>query len=537
MSSSLPAAISGTEEWHASLALQERSRGFIEALLNGQDDIGREGLADTPRRFARAMSELTEGYKVNPADLLVTFESEGDAMVAVKDIPFASLCIPSKQLVNVVGGAKPARLVRVGDKLWTLDRGRAVETTVVEVASRQVPAVSVVEVETDEGVFRCTEDHPFATFSGWVEAQDLEGQFVEWTRPRSLCRTRFVPLVGYSLGYAIGVVASDGSVAKRHVTVQVTDRSFAERYCEHLNAAFDGMEARVEYDLPWPSGFRGEMITGHRVRVTSSYLADLFRMWLGGDAHHMRQMFPHVVKSSLEMAHGFVDGYADGDGHRSGSGRIITCGNVEFLREFARLVSSRSEHGHPSGPSTWNLYVSNVWDTRGGGRQGWYAKHGFEREDHRTDLVESQFVRVQSVVRMPAAKKPYTVYSFRCDPHPTFLVSGHLSHNCEHHMLPFTGTVSVAYVPTTRIVGLSKIPRVVRAITRRLQVQERIATQVAKVLQDGLQPLGLAVMVRATHSCMVIRGVESAGEMVTTVFLGTLRESPQARAEALEVLR
>jgi GTP cyclohydrolase I len=107
---------------------------------------------------------------------------------------------------------------------------------------------------------------------------------------------------------------------------------------------------------------------------------------------------------------------------------------------------------------------------------------------------------------------------------------------CEHHVLPFTGTVSVAYIPSGKIVGLSKIPRIVRAITRRLQVQERIAAQVAWTLQEGLCPVGLGVIVRAVHSCMCLRGVESTGEMVTTVFFGSMREDAAARAEALKVL-
>lgn len=107
---------------------------------------------------------------------------------------------------------------------------------------------------------------------------------------------------------------------------------------------------------------------------------------------------------------------------------------------------------------------------------------------------------------------------------------------CEHHVLPFTGQVSVAYIPRNRIVGLSKIPRLVRAVTRRLQVQERIGQQIADALVDGLSPIGVMVIVRARHTCMGLRGIESPGEMVTSCVRGAFAEEHNARAEALALL-
>lgn len=106
---------------------------------------------------------------------------------------------------------------------------------------------------------------------------------------------------------------------------------------------------------------------------------------------------------------------------------------------------------------------------------------------------------------------------------------------CEHHVLPFTGTVSVAYLPSDRIVGLSKIPRVVRKVTRRLQVQERIGNMIADTLELGLSPLGIAVLVRATHTCMCLRGIESHGEMVTSHVRGVFKDQAEARAEVLRL--
>ena len=96
---------------------------------------------------------------------------------------------------------------------------------------------------------------------------------------------------------------------------------------------------------------------------------------------------------------------------------------------------------------------------------------------------------------------------------------------CEHHMLPFTGIAHVAYIPRKRVVGLSKMARLVDCFARRLQIQERMTQQIARTMQDVLKPLGVAVMVEAKHSCMSCRGVsKQQSSMVTTCLLGVFRE-------------
>jgi GTP cyclohydrolase I len=107
---------------------------------------------------------------------------------------------------------------------------------------------------------------------------------------------------------------------------------------------------------------------------------------------------------------------------------------------------------------------------------------------------------------------------------------------CEHHVLPFTGKVSVAYLPGERIIGLSKIPRIVRALSRRLQVQERLTDQIGHSLQDMIKPRGVAVIAKGVHTCMCLRGAEASGEMVTSCMLGVFRDKPEARNEVLRLL-
>ena len=103
---------------------------------------------------------------------------------------------------------------------------------------------------------------------------------------------------------------------------------------------------------------------------------------------------------------------------------------------------------------------------------------------------------------------------------------------CEHHLLPFFGTAAVAYIPRGRVIGLSKIPRIVEMYARRLQVQERMTQEVASFVQDRLQPQGVGVVLEATHLCAVMRGVRKPGTVMTTsAVLGLFRTADRTRAE------
>ena len=108
---------------------------------------------------------------------------------------------------------------------------------------------------------------------------------------------------------------------------------------------------------------------------------------------------------------------------------------------------------------------------------------------------------------------------------------------CEHHLLPFFGKCHVAYLPRDKVIGLSKIPRLVEMFSRRLQVQERLTNQIAETLSDVLDPLGVGVVVEGTHLCMLMRGVEKQNSVaVTSAMLGGFRRDARTRMEFLELL-
>jgi GTP cyclohydrolase I len=108
---------------------------------------------------------------------------------------------------------------------------------------------------------------------------------------------------------------------------------------------------------------------------------------------------------------------------------------------------------------------------------------------------------------------------------------------CEHHVLPFTGTATVAYIPRGRVVGLSKLARLVDAYGRRLQVQERMTKQIADAIQTHLDPAGVGVIIKGNHSCMALRGIQKDATMVTSIVTGAFREEPETRAEFLNLLQ
>ena len=109
---------------------------------------------------------------------------------------------------------------------------------------------------------------------------------------------------------------------------------------------------------------------------------------------------------------------------------------------------------------------------------------------------------------------------------------------CEHHLLPFFGKCHVAYIPTNKVIGLSKIPRLVEVFARRLQVQERLTNQIADTIRDTINPLGVAVVMEATHLCMSMRGVQKQNSFaVTSAMLGAFRDHGRTRMEFLELIK
>jgi GTP cyclohydrolase I len=511
-------------------------RAVREILLAIGEDPDRDGLLNTPARVARMYAEICSGIHETPDHhLKVTFEAGHDEMVMVRDIPLFSLCVPSKQTVNAVDGAKRASAVRVGDRLWTFDEDGVLTTTeVVSVGWRR--ADELVDVRAGRHHFRVTPNHPIWTPGGWVDAGDLRpGEKVWAFPPRQLARRPFVVRDGYELGYALGTIGSDGSVQDgRRISVVVNDRGFAQRYAHCLRMAF-GIDPAVE-PIQVPSGYLGRGVPMFRVRIVSRQIASQVLHWFGGTKATKAFRFPTVVLRSRETMEGFLDGYCDGDGSWNrnpddGSRRIVSA-NVGFLEDLGAVLGTRVYVG-PRGIGS--LRVPAHW-TRPDARR----RREFVPVDGPLLPPDAEWVQVDAVTRArQEGTKPFRVYSFHCEPRHSFLVGGVQAKNCEHHLIPFVGRAHVAYIPGEdgRITGLSKLARLVDAYAKRPQVQERLTSQIADEIERTLAPRGVMVVVEAEHLCMSMRGVRKPGTTtVTSAVRGLFRDSTATRTEAFRLI-
>lgn len=512
----------------------ERSvRDIITAI---GEDPEREGLRDTPQRIAEMYTELFSGLTEDPRELLeVGFDDEDHhEMVVVKDIPFYSMCVPSKQLVDAVGGQKRAADVNVGDWLYTVHEGIIRTTQVVAVSSRKTRETVRITPGGSPTIL-LTPEHPVMTDTGWRPAGEVQrGDRVEKVVPHRYNQRRFQIREGFDLGYVLGAIAADASIQDgRRISLCVRDREFAEQFAQSFDRAF-GHPPVVEA-IQVPSGFLQRDVQMYRVRIVSSYIARSMLKWFRcrrGTKDTKRFHLPRGVLQSREMTQGFLDGYIDGDGYAlPGRGRMIISMNGRFLEELGAVVGSRPAR---NGNGTMRLYVSDRWHQR-----GWYGRRGFEPTDERFDLRDSTYVRVEDAVKIETSgTKPYTVYTFTCDPYPTFSVSGVLTHNCEHHLLPFHGVAHVGYIPRGRILGISKVARLVDMLARRPQVQERLTSQIADFLcEGGLNAEGAAVVIDATHLCLEMRGIKKPGSrVVTSATRGIFRDDARTRAEFFAIV-
>ncbi|QBD83804.1 hypothetical protein EPA93_47285 [Ktedonosporobacter rubrisoli] len=169
--------------------------------------------------------------------------------------------------------------------------------------------------------------------------------------------------------------------------------------------------------------------------------------------------------------------------------------------------------------------------------ESWQEKHGFEQQEHRTSLRESAWVPVEAVRSCGEENGPATVYSWKCEPYPTFLLNGHLTHNCEHHLMPFWCDVSIGYITGNKVLGLSKFARIAQQCAHRLQLQERLGQQIADEVSRITQTEDVAVVLTGEHLCMTARGIRTPGLMTSSVMRGVFRAESETRMEFLQLIK
>lgn len=517
-------------------------RAVHDILIAIGEDPKRKDIKDTPRRVAEMYEEILAGKRLNPEkELEVIFEKDHDEIVLLKNIPLYSVCVGRRMCVYTREGTKFAEKVKEGDELLAFNENRNLTYTKVEkVFKRKVN--EIFEIEIGEGIkIKVTEEHPLYTKNrGWTKAKDLiigDEVFVVKGRRGIKRRKDLIIKKDYNLGYFIGALASDGSIWRNQVRLEVNSKGFAEKFASSIRESF-GLPVKIENILK-PSGFLKKTIKQYRVRVVCGELIRMMRDIFNGDKKSKTFHLPQVVLENENIFKGFLHGYLDGDGsiYRDRKGTFkyarIFSNNKTFLEELAKVLHSKVGRQGNSGEYALHLPTQWLFELK---RKDFYKP--FTPSKAIFEFKNYEFAKVRSK-NIKRSKKSYITYNFSCKPFNTFIINGVWVHNCEHHMLPFIGKAHVAYIPSNnRVTGLSKLARVVDIFAKRLQVQERLTTDIADVIMKKLKPKGVLVIIEAEHLCISMRGVSKPGIMtITSAVRGIFRKNEKTRAEAMALIR
>lgn len=490
-------------------------------------DLKDDSLCETPRRIAKMyLNEIFWGLEYSNFPKITTIENkmQYENMLLERHIKVSSTCVPGWQMVNGANGQKKASSVRVGDKLWTLCNGIPIHTTVEKISTHV--ADEIVKVTLSNGVkFFVTSDHPLKTKSGWVEAGDSLGKKVEYVNARTFAKKSYAFNICKELGYYLAVVAAECSVQDdRRICLETENEEVADDFIQAIKKVF-GKDVNKEHILK-PSSFTGKKIHQYRVRIVSSQIAKrTLRMLgipfgvIGCGSKTFRFHLPEICTHYYSVWRGFIEGYIATDGthyisYKQEYKRIISS-NENFIEELCAFLKKNVPNGRRSKYSKHPCYSVNV--TPNEHTHEWFRKHGFNKDEVSLNLGESEFIEVVAVEQI---KKPIKVYSFKCKEHPTFCICGVLTHNCEHHFIPMMGEAFIAYLPDKKVIGLSKINRIVEFFSRRPQVQERLTEQIFHTLCLILETEDIAVLIKAEHTCVKLRGVEDVNSDTVTSRLG-----------------
>lgn len=447
------------------------------------EDSSRQGLLETPDRVVKAWHHWFGGYQQNPADVLKTFEDGAekyDELVLVKNIPVYSHCVVGSTFVETPRGRIPIQDLQHLDWIYTVDP----KTTELRLTRCHHPRITqknakLVRVYTDNDTVICTPDHRFLTTDGvWIEAQHL---------------TNGIRLCSLYRGY---LKAGTKNAVSYYPTL------IASRYTRHAEGLL------IEGPISAGTG----VITEHR------FIASVMGYELAGErvsvVHHDDECIWNNTPENVQML--------SISEHNKIHQRIKKLANNAVRKAGAAAASGRPEVREKRSKS-----VKAYWD----------SLSQEERDYKAMQTSEGRLLKNHLVLGVDSVDRREDVWCMTVPGTHTFFANGMAVHNCEHHLAPFFGVAHVGYIADGKIVGLSKLSRLVDVFAHRLQVQERLTSQIAEALNDVLHPIGVGVVLECRHLCMESRGIKRAGsETTTSRMLGALKENASSRAEFLALI-
>jgi len=462
------------------MGIEDNIRRIIEYI---GDDPNREGLIETPNRIARSYDVLYGGYSKNPEDVIKVFEDGScDEMVVLKGIEFASNCVSGDTFVETPKGRISIKRLKHGEFVYAWDE----ENNKMTIARALNPRITgrnkkLMRVYTDKETLLCTPDHKILTHErGWVQAKNLKaGDSV-----RSLDKR-----------------CQSYSKSGDH-RVMIKWSGVKDRFAEH----------RFVY----------EQINGEQEQNICVHHID--KNPFNNSPENLTAM-SRSEHCSLHRLTGGPTGFA-----------IFTDDQRRSMKK--KQVKGIKKSQTPEVRKKRSDSVKRYWASLSKEQKAERVKKMSEGCMSKNAKRQKNKVN-HTVVCVEETEWVEDVWCMDVPVFHNFVANGMVVHNCEHHMLPFMGTAHIGYIPDGKVIGVSKLARLLEIYARRLQIQERIGQQVTDALMEHLQPKGCGCVLVAKHSCMSSRGVEKQhSEMVTSSMRGNFKgeENRAVKAEFLKLI-
>lgn len=461
--------------WFWEDANHDKEQTIQRQLQQIGENSSREGLLDTPGRVVRSYEKLYGGYKQNPSDVLkTTFSSCYDEVILLRNVPLFSTCVVGSTFVETPRGRVPIKYLKDGDWIYTVD------ATTKEL-----------------GVVQCKNPR--------MTRQNANLVRVYSDNDTVLCTPDHLFLT-YNRGWieAKDLVEND-SIVSFYRSVRDGRSSLISTKNTKNPLKYGCLSIAGKNSYAYEHRFVYGFVNNKPVRNVKrkSMLV-----------HHIDgckwNNIPENLNEQTILSHNNV--------HNRFGGQTNNQSSPYYEK---RKLAAAIGFGRPEVREKRSLSVKASWD----------------RRKANDKLYLEQNHRIIGVEIVPWRED---VYCMSVPDTETFFANGMAVHNCEHHLLPFIGKCHIAYIPGKcgKVVGISKLARLMEVYSRRLQIQEQLTIQIGESLVSNLKPKAVGVIIEAQHLCMSARGVEKPGSsMVTSFMYGSFKRNSASRAELLNLIK